>query len=103
MKRKRARRPTLRDCVICAETFEVVAPMGMAKTCSPECSRELTRQRNRSETHLAYNRERQRRIRETDPADFAENRDREAQKARERERWRRGQAARRERQREAES
>lgn len=36
----RKRRPVFRDCLFCADTFEVEPPRGCAKTCSPECSRE---------------------------------------------------------------
>jgi hypothetical protein len=111
------KRPKYRDCVVCGEQFEVVFRQNTnAITCSDECSaarrkhthdrwhgenREHDRQRARAyraanlEHVRAINRQRQRRIRGTDPADYAENRDPEAIKQRERERWRRGQAARR--------
>lgn len=36
----RDRRPQFRDCVECGDTFEVEPGKGLAKTCSPECSRE---------------------------------------------------------------
>jgi hypothetical protein len=107
------RRKPNKPCVVCDTLFP---PRTSAITCSDECSaarrkqtsdrwhaeneeRERQRRRAYHEANLdhlrAINRERQRRIRGTDPADYAENRDPEAVKQRERERWRRGQAARR--------
>ena len=112
------RRPN-KPCLVCGVFFP---PEGSRATCSDECSvarrkhthalwREENRDHNREvarayraanlEEVRARTREYQRRVRGTDPADYAENRDPEAIKERERERWRRGQAARRDRLREA--
>lgn len=72
---------------------------------SDNLDRERANGRQRyADNHARYaksQRELKRRVRGTDPADYVENRDPATVKERERERWRRGQAARRERLREA--
>jgi len=121
------RRPN-KPCAVCRVLFP---PRANAKTCSDECGAALRKKwtlayarrnapriakyakkwraenpnRPRPPRDLdhsrAAGREYQRKRRETDPARFMENRDPEAVKQRARERWRRGQAARRARMREA--
>src|SRR5689334_12409576 len=83
-------------CVVCNVKFE---SLDARKACSDECSAALYK-RTAAEYRTRHlrriqnrNREKMREKRGTDPAKFMENRDPEAMKARERERWRRGQAA----------
>lgn len=73
-----------RACLCCGVVF--VPEHGNAYTCSAECKRErkLTRERLKM-----------RDVRKSNPAKFAENRDADAILERRRERYRRGQAARR--------
>lgn len=75
-----------RACLCCGVTFK--PEHGNSYTCSPECKAERNRVRTRE-----YHRE----VRSTDPAKFMENRDPAAIAERRRARYRRGQAARRER------
>jgi len=104
-----------RYCVVCGESFP---PVRNRTTCGDECSaarrasylskwrasnadannEKAKRRRERDiETARTRNRDYMREQRGTDAAKFLENRDPEAMKERERERWRRGQARRRER------
>lgn len=73
-----------RPCLHCGVTF--TPEHGNAQTCSFECKRERNLKRTRE-----YHRE----ARDSDPAKFMENRDPAAVAERRRERYRRGQAARR--------
>lgn len=93
-----------RPCVVCGVLIE---PFYNLKTCSDEC-RAVLRKRTAQAYYVEHqdeirprNREYKREVRGTDPTKFIENRDPEAIKARARERWRRGQANRRARLREA--
>lgn len=111
------RRPN-KPCVMCGDLFP---PLRSVVTCSDECAdarrlqriakwweehreEQLEKARMWRKQHLevarAAERVKQRKRRGTDPAKYIENRDPEAIKARARERWRRGQAARRARMRE---
>ncbi len=101
MKRKT---PTYRDCIVCGAQFEIGRPQdglppGSTKTCSPECSAEHDL-RWRREWHAENRDHIAARVSKSSKARRANNPE---SAALERERWRRGQAARRARLREAES
>lgn len=102
-----------KPCIVCGTHFP---PLRNIPTCSDECAavrkqqrlaewRAVTAEQQRArarqrrlknlDRYRMRSREYQRDKRGTDPADYVENRDPVAIKERERERWRRGQAARR--------
>jgi hypothetical protein len=73
-----------RKCIVCGDEYQPIR--GHSLTCSPPCSKQAKLERERK---------RWRAKRGTDPAKYIENRDPDAVLARRRERYRRGQAARR--------